>query len=63
MHARRTVLQLAAAGLLAWAWPWAAPARARAALPRPVPAGHGMYLVDGWLLTAADLARLGLGDA
>jgi hypothetical protein len=59
MQARRTVLKLAAAGLLAWAWPWAAPARARP-LPRPVPAGDGMYLVDGWLLTRADLARLGL---
>jgi hypothetical protein len=63
MQARRTVLKLAAAGLLAWAWPGAGPARARAALPRPVPAGHGMYLVDGWLLTPADLARLGLQQA
>jgi hypothetical protein len=60
MQARRTVLKLAAAGLFALAWPWAAPARARAAPPRPVPAGQGMYLVDGWLLSAADLARLGL---
>jgi hypothetical protein len=60
MQARRTVLKLAAAGLLAWVWPGAAPARA--APPRPVPAGHGMYLVDGWLLTASDLARLGLDD-
>lgn len=60
MQARRTVLKLGAAGLLVWAWPGAA---ARAALPQPVPAGHGMYLVDGWLLTAADLARLGFPQA
>ena len=59
MQARRTVLKLAAAGLLAWDWPGAA--RARAVPLRPVPVGHGMYLVDGWLLTEADLARLGLG--
>jgi hypothetical protein len=61
MQTRRTVLKLGAAGLLAWAWPEAA--AAAPALPRPVPAGHGMYLVDGWLLTPADLARLGLPQA
>jgi hypothetical protein len=57
---RRGVLRLGAAlgaaGLLARALP----AAAAPALPMPQAIGRGLYLVDGWLLTEADLARLGL---
>ena len=67
MHARRTLLKLAAAALAAALSPVAVAVRAPVlapgrALPRPVPAGGGMYLVNGWLLSADDLRRLGLDD-
>jgi hypothetical protein len=66
MQHRRTLLKLGTAGLFAWLWPWAAAGAAGtmagAALPRPLPAGGGMYLVNGWLLSEADLQRLGLDD-
>jgi hypothetical protein len=58
---RRRVLGLGAAGVVAGAVAaiWPGP-RAVAAGPRPVRLGGGLYLVDGWLLSAADLRRLGL---
>ena len=60
MQRRRTFLKLGTAGLLAWLAPRAA--AVAAPMPRPLPAGNGMYLVNGWLLNAADLRRLGLDD-
>ena len=54
MHRRRTILKLSAAGIAAWLWPAAVPAAS---------AGGGLYLVNGWLLTEADLGRLGPGVA
>jgi hypothetical protein len=64
MQQRRTLLKLGIAGLVAALWPWTAAAHAApsAALPRPVPAGGGMYLVNGWLLSESDLWQLGLDD-
>jgi hypothetical protein len=59
---RRTVLKFGAAGLLASALPATAGTTVAAAPPVPVAIGRGLYLVDGWLLTEADLVHLGLDD-
>ena len=57
---RRRVLKLGAAGILAWTMP--VPGAVARGVPPPVPVGRGLYLVNGWLLTEADLARIGLDD-
>lgn len=55
---RRTILGLGVAGLLA-RWTGAASAAPVSSAPVPsAPVRSGLYRVNGWLLTEADLRRL-----
>ena len=58
-----TVLGAAAVTPLLGAGAAAAPAAAPAVIPAVIPGPGGVFLVNGWVLTGADLDRLGLRAA